>query len=28
MTASLNALCRELGCQPGDLIQYVEDEET
>lgn len=22
---SLNAICRELDCQPGDLIEYVAD---
>ena len=25
--STLNALCRELGCDPGDLLKYVEDEE-
>jgi putative transcriptional regulator len=24
--ATLNALCRELSCQPGDLLEYVDDE--
>ncbi|MBN1780088.1 helix-turn-helix transcriptional regulator [bacterium] len=24
--STLNALCRELDCQPGDLIQYIPDE--
>lgn len=24
--STLNALCRELNCQPGDLIRYVPDE--
>lgn len=24
----LNKLCKLLNCQPGDLIQYVPDEET
>ena len=24
---SLNALCRLLQCQPGDLIEFVEDPE-
>jgi putative transcriptional regulator len=23
---TLNALCRELSCQPGDLIEYIENE--
>ncbi len=22
---TLDALCRELGCQPGDLLEYVPD---
>lgn len=25
--STLNALCRELGCQPGDILEYVPDEE-
>ena len=24
---TLNAICRELKCQPGDLFEFVEDEE-
>lgn len=24
--STLNALCRELNCQPGDLIEYIPDE--
>lgn len=24
---TLNAICRELNCQPGDLLEYVEDIE-
>ena len=24
--STLDALCRELGCQPGDLLTYVPDE--
>ncbi len=24
--STLNALCRELQCQPGELIEYVDDE--
>lgn len=26
--ATLNALCRELDCQPGDLLEYVQDEQS
>nr|WP_326494300.1 helix-turn-helix transcriptional regulator [Sphingobacterium sp. UT-1RO-CII-1] len=25
--STLDALCRVLDCQPGDLIKYVEDDE-
>ena len=25
--STLDALCRELDCQPGDLLEYVPDEE-
>lgn len=25
--STLEALCRELGCQPGDLLEYVHDDE-
>ena len=25
--STLDALCRELHCQPGDLLEYVEDAE-
>jgi putative transcriptional regulator len=25
--STLNAICRELDCQPGDLVEYVPDEE-
>ena len=25
--STLAALCRELGCQPGDLLEYRPDEE-
>lgn len=25
--STLNALCRELDCQPGDLLEYVPEEE-
>ena len=24
--STLEAICRELGCQPGDLLEYVDDE--
>lgn len=24
--STLDAICRELGCQPGDLLEYVEDD--
>ncbi len=23
--STLDAICRELNCQPGDLLEYVED---
>lgn len=25
--STLNAICKELKCQPGDILEYVEDEE-
>ena len=25
---SLDAICRELGCQPGDILAYVEEKQT
>jgi putative transcriptional regulator len=25
--STLEALCRELECQPGDLLRYVQDED-
>lgn len=25
---TLDAICRELQCQPGDLLEYVPDEEV
>lgn len=25
--STLEALCRELKCEPGDLLEYVEDED-
>ena len=24
---TLNAICKTLQCQPGDILEYVEDEE-
>lgn len=24
--STLNAICKALNCQPGDLIEYMEDE--
>lgn len=24
--STLNAICRELQCQPGDLLEYTEDD--
>lgn len=24
--STLDAICRELGCQPGDVLEYVEKE--
>ena len=26
--STLNEICRALDCQPGDLLQYVEDENV
>jgi putative transcriptional regulator len=26
--STLEALCRELGCQPGDLLEWTTDEAT
>ncbi|MCL2577320.1 MAG: helix-turn-helix transcriptional regulator [Defluviitaleaceae bacterium] len=26
--STLNRLCRELNCQPGDILEYREDEEN
>lgn len=23
--STLNAICKALGCQPGDILEYVED---
>ena len=25
--STLNGICRVLGCQPGDVLEYVEDDE-
>lgn len=25
--STLEAICRELNCQPGDILEYVPDEE-
>ena len=25
--STLDAICRELQCQPGDLLEFVEDED-
>lgn len=25
---TLNAICRALSCQPGDLLEYVPDDEN
>ncbi|KAB0442440.1 helix-turn-helix domain-containing protein [Lysinibacillus fusiformis] len=25
--STLNAICKSLGCQPGDILEYVEDED-
>lgn len=25
--STLQALCRELDCQPGDLLEYIPDED-
>ena len=25
--STLNALCRELDCQPDDILEYIPDEE-
>ena len=26
-TTTIDALCRILGCQPGDIMEYIPDEE-
>ncbi len=25
--ATLNRICKELNCQPGDILEYIEDEQ-
>ena len=25
--STLNGLCRELGCKPGDILDYIPDED-
>lgn len=25
--STLNGICRALDCQPGDILEYIEDEE-
>jgi len=25
--STLDALCRELNCQPGDILEYIPDDE-
>lgn len=25
--STLNAICKALNCQPGDILEYVEDED-
>jgi Predicted transcriptional regulator len=25
--STLNAICRELNCQPGDILKYIEEDE-
>ena len=25
--STLAAICRELGCQPGDILEYVDEDE-
>ncbi|MBR3811940.1 MAG: helix-turn-helix transcriptional regulator [Agathobacter sp.] len=25
---TLNAICKALKCQPGDILEYIEEEET
>lgn len=25
--STLNALCKELNCQPGDILEYIDDDQ-
>ena len=25
--STLNGICKALGCQPGDILEYIEDDE-
>lgn len=25
--STLNAICKSLGCQPGDILQYIDEEK-
>ena len=25
--STLNAICKALGCQPGDILEYIDDDE-
>ena len=26
--STLNRLCKELGCQPGDILEYIEGDDS
>lgn len=26
--STLNGICKALGCQPGDILEYVDDDES
>ena len=26
--STLNGICKALGCQPGDILEYTEDEDS
>jgi len=26
--STLNRLCKELGCQPGDILEYIEGDDN
>ena len=26
--STLEAICRELKCQPGEILEYIDDDET